>query len=127
MARPSRRPTPRGLAAAADEGAAAEGELPAEVLLLPPKKAAEGRMRSSRLAFGFGLALLLLAACGPSGGNAKDEGKPCTQRSDCIEVCADVCSAIDAGVPFHCTSFANAINACLCGVTVDGGVRTLGC
>jgi hypothetical protein len=71
--------------------------------------------------------LLLVAGCSSGGGPAKDEGKVCSMRADCIEVCATVCSGIDAGATFHCTSFDNALNACLCGVTVDGGVRPLGC
>jgi len=70
----------------------------------------------------------LLCACGPQGtGPAKDEGKACSMRNDCVEVCATVCSGLDAGAQFHCTSFANALNACLCGVTVDGQVKPLGC
>ncbi|MFT3841989.1 MAG: hypothetical protein QM723_33670 [Myxococcaceae bacterium] len=74
------------------------------------------------------VAVLLLAACGAQGdGKSKDEGKSCAVRADCIEVCATVCSGVDAGATFHCTSVANALNSCLCGVTVDGGVRPLGC
>jgi hypothetical protein len=72
----------------------------------------------------------LAFACGCSGGGgeaAKDEGKACAVRADCIEVCATVCSGLDAGAQFHCTSFDRALNACLCGVTVDGQVKPLGC
>ena len=74
--------------------------------------------------------LIALAACGPqSTPPASDEGKACAARSDCVEVCANVCSAVDAGTGtgFHCTSFNRAINACLCGITVDGQVKPVGC
>ncbi len=73
------------------------------------------------------LAALCLFGCGAGGTKAKDEGKLCAKRADCIEVCATVCSGLDAGATFHCTSFDNALNACLCGITVDGQVKPLGC
>ena len=69
---------------------------------------------------------LLLLGCGSTDA-AKDEGKSCSTRSDCVEVCATVCSGLDAGAQFHCTSFSRAVNECLCGFTVDGGVRPVGC
>lgn len=101
-------------------GAAAVRACETPSLLPAGEGAAKRRVR--------GAALLLLLACGPQGGGkAKDEGKVCAMRADCVEVCATVCSGLDAGATFRCTSFDNALNACLCGVTVDGGVRPLGC
>ncbi len=61
--------------------------------------------------------------CSPQDSSpAQDEGKACAARSDCVEICADLCDA-DGGTGFHCTSFNRATTACLCGITVSGQVK----
>jgi hypothetical protein len=90
------------------------------------RRTAEATGRRAKEVGALSLALLL-AACSSGGGPSQDEGKACSQRADCIEVCATVCNGIDAGATFHCTSVDKALNACLCAFTVDGGVRPLGC
>jgi hypothetical protein len=73
------------------------------------------------------LALACFGACSAQDSSpAPDEGKRCSARADCVEICADYCSAADGGTAgFHCTTFNRATAACLCGITVDGGVKPL--